>query len=170
MWRFYKEFGPIVAHIVRVRPSLMMMMYASCAKWPSFSGLKISPFHSRLLLIALFLSFLFLGWLNFQYNFIIKKNSSCQSVFQLYPHKNHNKNRFEFIKEGEICEFKRSIFQIFWRLHCCVKFLSFELKTSNFGYLLIYLFSLTMQSFRKIGQQLYQTFYNGPPLDVFLFL
>ena len=73
MWRFYEEFGSKVAHIVRVRPSLMMMMYASCAKWPSFSGLKISPFHSRLLLIALFLSFLFLGWLNFPYNFIIKK-------------------------------------------------------------------------------------------------
>ena len=94
MWRFHKDFGHIVAHFVRVRPSLMMMMYASCAKWPSFSGLKISPFHSRLLLIALFLSFLFLGGLNFPYNIIIKKSSSCQSIFQLYPHKNHYKNSF----------------------------------------------------------------------------
>ena len=68
---FIKILAPKWRTIVRVRPSLMMMMYASCAKWPSFSGLKISPFHSRLLLIALFLSFLFLGWLNFPYNFII---------------------------------------------------------------------------------------------------
>ena len=28
---------------------------------------------------------------------------------------------------------QRSIFQIFWRLHCCAKFLFFELETSNFG-------------------------------------
>ena len=28
---------------------------------------------------------------------------------------------------------KRSIFQTFWRLHCCAKFLFFELETSNFG-------------------------------------
>ena len=26
----------------------------------------------------------------------------------------------------------------FWRLHCCPKFLFFELETSNFGYLLIF--------------------------------
>ena len=51
--------------------------------------------------------------------------------------------------------FKRSIFQIFWRVHCCAKFLSFELEISNFGYLLIFKFSLTMQSFRKMGQHLF---------------
>ena len=28
---------------------------------------------------------------------------------------------------------ERSIFQTFWRLHCCAKFLFFELETSNFG-------------------------------------
>ena len=29
---------------------------------------------------------------------------------------------------------KRAIFQIFWRLHCCTKFLFFELETLNFGF------------------------------------
>ena len=28
---------------------------------------------------------------------------------------------------------KRAIFQTFWRIHSCAKFLSFELETSNFG-------------------------------------
>ena len=32
---------------------------------------------------------------------------------------------------------KRSIFQMFWKVHCCTKFLFIELDTSNFGYLLI---------------------------------
>ena len=35
---------------------------------------------------------------------------------------------------------KRSIFQTFWRLHCCAKFLFIELDSSNFGYLLIFEF------------------------------
>ena len=47
---------------------------------------------------------------------------------------------------------KRSIFQTFWKLHCCAKFLFIELETSNIGYLLIFLFPLTVQSFSKIGQ------------------
>ena len=40
----------------------------------------------------------------------------------------------------EDLKFKRSIFQTFWRLHCCANFLFFELDTSNFGYLLIFRF------------------------------
>ena len=48
--------------------------------------------------------------------------------------------------------FKRAIFQTFWKDDCCPKSLFFELETSNFGYLLIFLFSLTVQSFSKIGQ------------------
>ena len=32
----------------------------------------------------------------------------------------------------------RAIFQNFWKVHCCAKFLSFELETSNFVYLLIF--------------------------------
>ena len=47
---------------------------------------------------------------------------------------------------------KRSIFQTFRKLHCVTKSLFFELETSNFGYLLIFLFTLTVQSFSKIGQ------------------
>ena len=35
-------------------------------------------------------------------------------------------------------ELERSIFQTFWKLHCCAKFLFIELETSNFGYLLIF--------------------------------
>jgi hypothetical protein len=57
-----------------------------------------------------------------------------------------------WINEKSMYGHKRSIFHIFWRLHCCAKFLSFELETSNFGYLLIFWFSLTMQSFRKVRQ------------------
>ena len=52
-------------------------------------------------------------------------------------------------------KFKKSIFQTFWKVHCCPDFLFFEIETSNFGYLLIFLFCLTVQSFRKIGQHLY---------------
>jgi hypothetical protein len=50
---------------------------------------------------------------------------------------------------------ERSIFQTFWKDDCCAKFLFFKLETSNFGYLLIFKFSLTVQSYRKIGQHLY---------------
>ena len=50
---------------------------------------------------------------------------------------------------------KRSIFQTFWRLHCCPDFLFIELDTSNFGYLLIFWFCWAVQSLRKIGQHLY---------------
>ena len=35
--------------------------------------------------------------------------------------------------------FKRSIFQTFWKLHCCPNFLFNELETSNCGYLLFFL-------------------------------
>ena len=61
--------------------------------------------------------------------------------------------------------FKRSIFQIFWKLHCCTKSLFFELETSNCGYLLIFWFSLTVQSFSKIRQHWYYAFYKGPPFE-----
>ena len=54
-----------------------------------------------------------------------------------------------------IFAWQRSIFQTFWRLHSCAKFLFFELETSNFGYLLICWFCWTVQSLRKIGQHLY---------------
>ena len=51
--------------------------------------------------------------------------------------------------------FEKSIFQTFWKLHCCTKSLFFELETSNCGYLLIFWFPLTVQSFSKIGQPWY---------------
>ena len=38
---------------------------------------------------------------------------------------------FEFCGE-------RAIFQTFWKVHCCAKFLFFELETSKIGYLLIF--------------------------------
>ena len=46
----------------------------------------------------------------------------------------------------------------------------FELETSNFGYLLIFSFCWAVQSFSKIGQHWYYTFYKGPPFDFFDFL
>ena len=57
----------------------------------------------------------------------------------------------------------------FRKVHCCAKSLFFELETSNLGSLLIFKFYLTAQSFRKIGQHLYETFHNGPPFGVFCF-
>jgi hypothetical protein len=48
--------------------------------------------------------------------------------------------------------FKRAIFQTFWKTYSCTKSMFFELDTSNCGYLLIFLFSLSVQSFSKIGQ------------------
>ena len=97
------------------------------------------------------LKFTILKWFFFQDNLYVRLAS--RSVWRFWIH------------EKSMYGHKRCIFQIFWRLHCCAKFLSFELETSNFGYLIIFWFSLTMQSFRKIGQHLYQTFYNGPPFE-----
>ena len=64
---------------------------------------------------------------------------------------------------------KRSIFQTFWKPDCCPNFLFFKLETSNFSYLLIFWFPLTVQSFRKIRQHWCNIFYKGPPFDVFWF-
>ena len=44
-------------------------------------------------------------------------------------------------------------------------FFFFELETLNFGYLLIFEFCLTVQSFRKIEQHWYYTFLRVPPLN-----
>ena len=60
---------------------------------------------------------------------------------------------------------ERSIFQTFWKIHCCPDFLFLELETSNFGYLLIFWFPLTVESFSKIIQHGYLTFYEGPPFE-----
>ena len=48
-------------------------------------------------------------------------------------------------------------------------FLFLKLETSNFGYLFIFWFPLTVQSFSKVGQHWFKTFYKGPPFDVFWF-
>ena len=48
-----------------------------------------------------------------------------------------------------------SIFQTFWKIDSCPDFLFLELKTSNFGYLIIFLFPLNVQTFSKIGQHWY---------------
>ena len=62
-------------------------------------------------------------------------------------------------------DLKRGFFPEIYCLHASVPLLMyfflilshlfFELETSNFGYLLIFLFCLTMQSFRKIEHHLY---------------
>ena len=60
---------------------------------------------------------------------------------------------------------ERSIFQTFWKLHCCAKSLFFELETSNCGYLFIFWIPLTVQSFSKFGQHSCKTFCKGPPFE-----
>ena len=57
------------------------------------------------------------------------------------------------------------IFQTFWKPDFCTPFLFLELETSNIGYLLIFWFPVTVQSFINIGQHWYKTFYKGPPLE-----
>ena len=75
-----------------------------------------------------------------------------------------------FVKfRPRISTFKRAIFQTFWKVHCCPDFLFLKLETSNFGYLFIFWFPLTVQSFNRIGQHWFKTFYKGPPFDVFWF-
>ena len=64
---------------------------------------------------------------------------------------------------------ERSIFQNFWKPDRCPDFLFLELETSNFCYLHFFLFSITVQSFRKIGQHWFNIFYKGPPFNVFWF-
>ena len=64
---------------------------------------------------------------------------------------------------------ERSIFQTFWKPDCCPDFLFLELETSNFGYLLIFWFTVTVQSFRKIGHYWCNIFHKGSPFDVFWF-
>ena len=65
---------------------------------------------------------------------------------------------------------KKSIFQTFWKPHCCAKFFVYLFRDLKFWlsrYLLILKFSLTLQSFSKIGQTRYLTFYKGPHNMVF---
>ena len=50
-------------------------------------------------------------------------------------------------------ELERSIFQTFWKTDSCPDFLVLELEASNFGYLLIFLFSLTAK-FQQDGTTL----------------
>ena len=78
---------------------------------------------------------------------------SISSVVAILSHKGRKKSQkklliFRFRKE-------RSIFQTFWKPDCCPNFLFFELETSNFSYLLIFWFPLTVQSFINIGQHWY---------------
>ena len=51
--------------------------------------------------------------------------------------------------------FQRSIFQTFWKPDCWPDILFLQLETSNFGYLPIFWFPLTVQSFRKIRHHWY---------------
>ena len=83
---------------------------------------------------------------------------------QFWSHSDQNSSCFWLMYM--INNLKRSIFQTFWKPDCCPDFLFLELETSNFGYLLIFWFSLTVQSFSKIGQHWYKTFYKGPPLMI----
>ena len=55
----------------------------------------------------------------------------------------------QYLKKPGSNRVKRSIFQIFWRLHCCAKFLSIELETSNFGDLLIFFIFYDYAKFQK---------------------
>ena len=59
--------------------------------------------------------------------------------------------------------FKWSIFQTFWRLYCCAKFLFFELETSKFGSSYVFLSPLKWR-----GQDLPNLTFWMPKLSFFL--
>ena len=61
--------------------------------------------------------------------------------------------------------FKRAIFQTFWKHHCFTKFLFFELEASNFGYLLILKFCKSVQ--RACRTKFYMTFYRNRKFELF---
>ena len=100
----------------------------------------------------------------------------CGTFLQTVIHqRNFKKNHLSMLMLGQqSCFlghtiFERSNLQTFWKNDCCAKFLFLELETSNFSYLLIFWFSFTVQSFRKIGQRWCNIFSKGPPFDVFWF-
>ena len=62
---------------------------------------------------------------------------------------------------------KRSIFQTFWRVHCCPKFLFFKLETSNFSYLLIFWFCFNCAKFQKDWTTFILDILQGSPLWIF---
>ena len=71
----------------------------------------------------------------------------------------HCKNWF-----GHSNSFERAIFQTFLKLHCFTKSLFFELETSNCGYLLIFWFPFTVQSFSRIGKALIGWWLKSPAI------
>ena len=51
----------------------------------------------------------------------------------------NNKTTNSQIHEVKCCiKAREAVFQTFWKVHCCTKFLFFELETSNFIYVLAY--------------------------------
>ena len=62
-------------------------------------------------------------------------------------------------------ELERAIFQTLWRLHCCTNFLFFKLETSNFSYLLVFLFCLTNC---KVSERFVNIFLDISPLFFFV--
>ena len=86
----------------------------------------------------------------------------------IYHHKNVLQPLYlTFLSSWISKQSERSIFQTFWKPYCCPDFLFLELETSNFSYLLIFWFPLTVQSFRKFGQHWCNIFFKGPPFNVF---
>ena len=57
----------------------------------------------------------------------------------------YSKSNYNEKKSQENTLIERAIFQTFWKLHCCAKFLFFELKTSNFGSSYVFLSPLKWQ-------------------------
>ena len=60
---------------------------------------------------------------------------------------------------------KRSIFQIFWKLHCVTKYLLFELETSNFGYMNIFKFLQVCNVSPRLNNIDVRHFIRVPPMN-----
>ena len=102
---------------------------------------------------------------DFFYNNAKKRNWFLCSSFWC----NYNLDVLEISKwpsEPNFCE--RSTCSLQKMARNCLKSVIFE-AWFDFGCLLIFLFPLTVRSSSKIGQNWYETFYEGPPFDVFWF-
>ena len=63
--------------------------------------------------------------------------------------------------------FKRSIFQTFWRLHCCTNCLFFDLEISNFGDLLIFFILSDCAKHQKDWTKFIIDILQGSPIWIF---
>ena len=100
------------------------------------------------------------GWYQYFLEYHWFRNRYCLIFYKL-----HNLLSANY---SPVFVFKRSIFQTFWRLHCCPKFLFFELETSNSG--LFFHFVWLCKVSERLDNIYIRHFTRAPPLMLIVFL